>query len=48
MLSKKEELMERILELSKLCDFTAVVPVSAQNGDGMEALKEELNKLAQK
>ena len=46
MLSKKEELMERILELSKLCDFTAVVPVSAQNGDGMEALKEELNKLA--
>ena len=46
MLSKKEELMERILELSKLCDFTAVVPVSAQNGDGMEELKEELNKLA--
>ena len=46
MLSKKEELMERILELSKLCDFTAVVPVSAQNGDGLEELKEELNKLA--
>ena len=46
MLSKKEELMERILELSKLCDFTAVVPVSAQNGDGMNELKEELNKLA--
>jgi GTP-binding protein Era len=46
MLSKKEELMERILELSKLCDFTAVVPVSAQNGDGMEELKEELNKLS--
>jgi GTP-binding protein Era len=45
-LSKKEELMERILELSRLCDFTAVVPVSAQNGDGMEALKDELNKLA--
>ena len=46
MLSKKEELMERILELSKLCDFAAVVPVSAQNGDGLEELKEELNKLA--
>ena len=46
MLSKKEELMERILELSKLCDFTAVVPVSAQNGDGMDELKEELNKLS--
>ena len=45
-LSKKEELMERILELSRLCDFTAVVPVSAQNGDGMDALKDELNKLA--
>lgn len=46
MLSKKEELMERILELSKLCDFTAVVPVSAQNGDGMDELKDELNKLS--
>ena len=46
MLSKKEELMERILELSKLCDFTAVVPVSAQNGDGLDSLKDELNKLA--
>ncbi len=46
MLSKKEELMERILELSKLCDFTAVVPVSAQNGDGLDELKDELNKLA--
>ena len=34
------------MDLSKLFDFTAVVPVSAKDGDGMEALKEELVKLS--
>lgn len=43
---KKEELMARILEFSKLFDFAAVVPVSAIYGDGMNELKDELKALA--
>lgn len=43
---KKEELMARILEFSKLFDFAAVVPVSAIYGDGMNELKAELKALA--
>lgn len=46
MLSDKQELMGRILELAKLLDFEAVVPVSARENDGMDALKDELFKLA--
>ena len=46
MISDKQELMTRILELTKLLDFTAVVPVSAKDSDGMDELKEELIKLA--
>ncbi len=46
MISDKQELMSRILELTKLLDFTAVVPVSAKNSDGMDELKEELINLA--
>ena len=46
MVADKQELMGRILELTKLLDFDAVVPVSARDGDGMDALKEELVKLA--
>ncbi len=42
----KHELMSRILEFTKLLDFDAVVPVSALDGDGIEELKRELNKLA--
>lgn len=42
----KHELMGRILEFTKLLDFDAVVPVSALDGDGIEELKQELNKLA--
>ena len=42
MLQDKQELMGRILELSKLLDFAAVVPVSARDGDGMDELKDEL------
>ena len=43
----KQELMSRILELTKLLDFHAVVPVSARDGDGMAALKGELMNLAE-
>ena len=43
----KSILMEQILELSKLYDFDAIVPVSARDGNGMDILKEELKKLAQ-
>ena len=39
--------MSRILELTKLLDFDAVVPVSARDGDGMDALKDELINLAE-
>lgn len=45
-LPRKELLMERILKLSTLYDFTAVVPVSAINGDGVPELLEELKKLS--
>lgn len=46
MLSDKQDLMSRIVELTKLFDFEAVVPVCARDGDGMDELKEELFKLA--
>ncbi len=45
--ANKEELMQRILHFSQLYDFEAVVPVSAVKGDNMDALKEELNNLAE-
>ena len=45
-LPRKELLMERILKLSALYAFTAVVPVSAINGDGVPELLEELKKLS--
>ena len=45
--ANKEELMQRILQFSQLYDFEAVVPVSAVKGDNMDALKEELNNLAE-
>ncbi|MDD6251225.1 MAG: GTPase Era [Ruminococcus sp.] len=44
---EKSELMKLILEYSQLCDFSAVVPVSAKKGEGMEELKDELKKLCQ-
>ena len=46
MLSDKQELMGRILELANLLDFEAVIPVSARENDGMDELKDELFKLA--
>ena len=46
MLADKQELMGRILELTKLLEFEAVIPVSARENDGMDELKGELFKLA--
>ncbi len=46
MVSDKQELMGRILELTRLLDFEAVIPVSARENDGMDELKAELFKLA--
>ena len=46
MINDKELLMSRIIELTKIMDFEAVVPVSARDGDGMDALKDELFALA--
>ena len=46
-LPDKEVLMARIAELSQLYDFDAVVPVSALRGNNMNALLDELKKLAE-
>lgn len=43
-LKEKDELMKQILAYSKLYDFEAVVPVSAQDGSGLDGLLEELKK----
>ncbi len=43
---EKEQLMERILKLSQLYPFEAVVPVSALRGVNMPELEDELSKLA--
>lgn len=42
MLKDKSELMLKITELSQKYNFSAVVPVSAQNGSGMSDLLDEL------
>ncbi len=46
-IADKEKLMQRILELSQRYDFTAVVPTSARTGDNFDALRQELDALAQ-
>lgn len=46
MLKDKTELMKKIAELSALYDFKAIVPVSAQSGDGLDALLDELKALS--
>ena len=43
----KEDLIGRIAELSKLYDFTAIVPVSAVKNQGVDELLDELYKLSQ-
>lgn len=45
-LKNKEVLMSQILAYSKLFDFTAIVPVSAHDGDGIKELKEALKEFA--
>lgn len=46
MIKDKKELLDRIIYLSSFYDFTAVVPVSAIEGDGMEELVDEMKKTA--
>lgn len=46
MLKEKDALMKQILAYSKLYDFEAVVPVSAQDGSGMSELLDELKNQA--
>lgn len=46
MIKDKEELLKRIVYLTGLYDFTAVVPVSASRGDNVDELIKELDKLA--
>ena len=46
MINDKEVLLNRIVELNTLYDFTAIVPVSATGGDHVDELIDELNKLA--
>ena len=45
-LENKELLLARIAAFSELYDFAAIVPVSAKDGSGLDALLEELKKLA--
>jgi GTP-binding protein Era len=46
MLADKEELLQRIVELNKLYDFEAIVPVCASNGENVDELIEEMEKLS--
>lgn len=46
MLKDKKELLKRIASLAPLYDFTAVVPVSATEGNGVDELIDELKLLA--
>lgn len=43
-LKEKDALMKQILDYTKLYNFEAVVPVSAQDGSGMDELLDELKK----
>lgn len=44
MLREKDALMKQILDYTKLYNFEAVVPISAQDGSGMSELLDELKK----
>ncbi|MBQ7522389.1 MAG: GTPase Era [Clostridia bacterium] len=46
MVKEKSDLMVQLARYGELFDFTAIVPVSAQNGSGIHELKDELKKLA--
>ena len=45
-LSDKTKLLERISQFSQLYDFDGIIPVSAENGDGMEQLIDKLCEMA--
>ncbi len=47
MLKDKEELLKRIIEVSALFDFYAVVPVCAETGEHIDELMDEMEKLAE-
>ena len=44
--AEKESLLEVIAAYSKVADFTAIIPVSAKSGDGVDALLKECEKYA--
>lgn len=46
MIKEKDALMKQILAYSRLYDFDAIVPVSAQDGSGMDELLDELKNQA--
>ncbi len=46
-LKSRDELIGVIAAYSGLCDFEAVVPISARTGSGLDELKDELKKLSQ-
>ncbi len=46
MITDKEELLQRIISVSSLYDFEAVVPVCATNGENVNELIEEMEKLS--
>lgn len=46
-IKEKSELLTQILSYSNKFDFDAIIPVSAQDGQGVDELKEELKKHAQ-
>lgn len=46
LIKDKTQLMSRIAEISRYYSFDAVVPVSAVKNDGLDALMEELEKIA--
>ncbi len=45
-IKEKTDLMKKIAEIAALYDFTAVVPVSAETGDGLKDLLDELKNQA--
>ena len=45
MIKEKDALMKQILAYSRLYDFDAIVPVSAQDGSGMDELLDELKRI---
>lgn len=43
----KTRIADRIIELTKLCDFDAVIPISVQNNDGIDRVFLEIDKCAE-